>query len=109
MGEILNYNYMNFRRYLKRRDEVGYERAIAEFKREQAEGILDHIVSAGPHQKTVTVTDCLAISKYVDSTYNTPTEMAEVIAFLNGNALLSLESASGLYDKKEDGDATEIT
>jgi hypothetical protein len=68
MAEILNYNYMNFRRYLKRRDEVGHERAIAEFKKEQAVDILDCMVSAGWHQASVTVTDCLTISRYIDST-----------------------------------------
>jgi hypothetical protein len=72
MAEILNYNYMNFRRYLKRRDEVGHAKAIAEFKREQAEGILDCMVSAGSHQASVTSADCLAISRYVDSTPDIP-------------------------------------
>lgn len=107
MAQILNYNYMNFRRYLKRRDEVGDAQAIAEFKREQAEGILDHMVSAGPHQAMVTSSDCLVISRHIDSEPKFTYDREECLAFLSGTALLSLESASDLYNKKEDSDATE--
>ena len=67
MADILNYNYMNFRRYLKWRDEVGHAKAIAKFKLEQAIGVLDCMVSYGPHQEIVTVEDCLVISQHINS------------------------------------------
>lgn len=66
MTEKIDNNYMNFLKFLDRRDEVGYSKAIEEFKREQAEGILDFMVSSGNHQERVTENDCIAVSKYID-------------------------------------------
>jgi hypothetical protein len=66
MTEKTNYHYANFLKFLDRRDEVGYSKAISEFKREQADGILDFMTSAGSHQESITENDCAAVSKYID-------------------------------------------
>jgi len=66
MTENMNYNYMNFMKYLERRDEIGDSEAIAEFKVEQAQKLLDFMVSAGEHQKDVTISDCVVVSQYVE-------------------------------------------
>ncbi len=64
MGALVDNNYLNFRRFLKRRDMVGREKAIKEFKQEQIDAMLNHIVSAGVHQNFVTEADVESILPY---------------------------------------------
>jgi hypothetical protein len=65
MAEIININYLRFRKYLRRRDEVGHQKAICELKQEQIDGMFNFAVSAGSHQNLIEETDLEEILPYV--------------------------------------------
>lgn len=65
MAEIIDINYLRFKKYLRRRDEVGHQKAICEFKQEQIDGLFNFAVSAGDHQNLIEESDLEAILPYV--------------------------------------------
>jgi hypothetical protein len=65
MGQVIDINYLRFRKYLNRRDEVGHQKAICELKQEQIDGMFNYAVSAGSHQNLIMESDLEAILPYV--------------------------------------------
>ena len=65
MGQIIDINYLRFMKYLRRRDEVGHQKAICELKQEQIDSMFNFAVSAGSHQNLVGEADLEAILPYV--------------------------------------------